>query len=233
MFALARFAGLRTPSETFRLRWDDIDWQNNRFTITSPKTEHHLGKGSRIVPLFPELLPHLRSAFEQANDGSEFVVTRYRDASANLRTQLQRIIKRAGLTPWPKLWQNLRATRATELAQDFPQHVAAAWCGHSAKVAEQHYLQVTTDHYRQAVEARANLASPHARSEPKKATQNPTQHPPARGRIDLPARHKKRFETQQAASQSVQMPGTGVEPARSLTSTATSTRRVCQFRHPG
>lgn len=136
MFALARFGGLRTPSETLRLRWADIDWANNRFTVTSPKTEHHDGKGSRIVPLFPELLPHLREAFELADDGNEFVVTRYRDAGTNLRTHLQRIIKRAGLTAWPKLWQNLRATRATELAQNFPQHVAAAWCGHSAKVAE-------------------------------------------------------------------------------------------------
>lgn len=44
----------------------------------------------------------------------------------NLRTQLQRILKRAGLTAWPKLWQNLRATRATELADRYPAHVAAA-----------------------------------------------------------------------------------------------------------
>ena len=29
------------------------------------------------------------------------------------------------------------------------------------------------------------------------------------------------------------MPGRGFEPPRSVTSTATSTRRVCQFRHPG
>jgi hypothetical protein len=29
------------------------------------------------------------------------------------------------------------------------------------------------------------------------------------------------------------MPGRGFEPPRSFTSTATSTRRVCQFRHPG
>ena len=147
MFALARFGGLRTPSETLRLRWCDIDWAHSRFTVTSPKTEHHDGKGTRIVPLFPELLPHLREAFELADDGAEYVITRTRDGGINLRTHLQRIIKRAGLIPWPKLWQNLRATRATELAQHFPQHVAAAWCGHSAKVAEQHYLQVTAEHF--------------------------------------------------------------------------------------
>ena len=32
-------------------------------------------------------------------------------------------IKRAGLTPWPKLFQNLRSTRETELAETFPLHV--------------------------------------------------------------------------------------------------------------
>ncbi len=84
--------------------------------MTSPKTEHHDGKRARIVPLFPELVPHLRNAFEQAEEGEEFVITHTRDAGVNLRTGLQRIIKRAGLAPWPKLWHNLRASRATELA---------------------------------------------------------------------------------------------------------------------
>lgn len=97
MFALVRFGGLRTPSETFALRWADIDWAGGRFKVHSPKTAHHEGKEFRMVPLFPELLPHLREAFERADDGAEYVVTRYRDAGQNLRTQLQQIIKRAGL----------------------------------------------------------------------------------------------------------------------------------------
>ena len=71
------------------------------------------------------------------------MITRYRDTNANLRTQLLRIIKRAGLTPWPKLFQNLRASRATELAAEHPGHVAADWLGHSNKVADKHYRQVT------------------------------------------------------------------------------------------
>ena len=44
---------------------------------------------------------------------------RYRDANVNLRTQLTRIIQRAGLTPWPKLIHNLRSTQQTELAEQF------------------------------------------------------------------------------------------------------------------
>lgn len=55
--ALARYAGLRTPSETLSLRWVDIDWEAGRMIITSPKTEHHADGQRRVVPLFPEIRP--------------------------------------------------------------------------------------------------------------------------------------------------------------------------------
>ena len=63
---------------------------------------------------------------------------------------MQRIIRRAGLEPWPKLWQNLRSTRETELADRFPAHVASKWIGNSVAVATKHYLQTTEDHFTQA-----------------------------------------------------------------------------------
>ncbi|MFM9961548.1 MAG: tyrosine-type recombinase/integrase [Planctomycetaceae bacterium] len=125
IFALARFGGLRTPSESLLLRWADVDWERGRLLIRSPKTEHHEGKDSRLVPIFPELCPHLEAAWDQAADGAEFVINRYRDGNANLRTQLLRIIAKAGVTPWPKLFQNLRSTRETELTETFPLHVVS------------------------------------------------------------------------------------------------------------
>ena len=63
----------------------------------------------------------------------------------NLRTQLKRIIRRAGFTPWPKLFQNLRSTRETELTEQYPLHVVCAWIGNSQPVAAKHYLQVTDE----------------------------------------------------------------------------------------
>jgi hypothetical protein len=56
-----------------------------------------------------------------------------------LRTQLERIIAKTGPKPWPKLFQNLRASRATELAIEHPAHIAAAWLGHLTLVANEHY----------------------------------------------------------------------------------------------
>ena len=152
IFALARFGGLRTPSETLLLRWADVDWERGRLLIRSPKTEHHEGKDSRLVPIFPELRTHLEMAWDQAAEGAEFVVTRYRDCNANLRTQLLRIIDKAGLTSWPKLFQNLRSTRETELTETFPLHVVTAWLGNSQLIAAKHYLQVTDSHFQEATQ---------------------------------------------------------------------------------
>jgi integrase len=150
LFALSRYGGLRCPSEHLGLRWCDLNWERARMTVTSPKTEHHPGGGSRVVPLFPELRPFLESAWEQAEPGTEFVITRYRDPNVNLRTQLEKIIRRAGLKPWPKLFQNLRSTRETELAESYPIHAVCDWLGNTRAVAAKHYLQTTAAHFEQA-----------------------------------------------------------------------------------
>ena len=114
------------------------------------------------MPLFPELRPHLQAVLDElladfdpkANRLSEQpVISRYRDTNANLRTQMLRIIKRAGCTAWPKLFQNLRSTRETELAERFPMHVVCEWIGNSQAVAAKHYLQTTDEHYAAATEA--------------------------------------------------------------------------------
>ena len=146
--AWARFGGVGTPSETLGLRWGDIDWDQNRFTVTSPKTNKQ-GKPWRIVPLFPELREILAEAFDLAPDRAEFVITRYRND--NLRTQFNRILKRAGVTPWPKPFQNLRSSRETELANAFPLHVVSEWLGNTPSIAMKHYLTTTDDHFQRAI----------------------------------------------------------------------------------
>ena len=95
------------------------------------------------------------SVWDEVPEGmgrDEYVITRYRETRQNLRTQLCRIIKRAGLKPWPKPWHNLRSTRQTELAEKYPIHVVCSWLGNSRAVAQAHYLQVTDAHFDQAVQ---------------------------------------------------------------------------------
>jgi integrase len=147
---LARYAGLRIPSEVVALKWEDISLDGNTMTITSPKTEHH-GKGNRVCPIFPALRPLIEDAREAAPTDCEFVLQRYRNPTQNLRTHFQRIIKRAGVEPWVKLWQNLRSSCATELADQYPEHVLTKWLGNTPKVAKEHYFQVTDEHWMRAV----------------------------------------------------------------------------------
>lgn len=153
LFALSRYGGLRCPSEHLQLRWSDVDFPGGRMIVRSPKTEHHQGKGVRVVPLFPELRPYLEDVERLAPERSEFVITRYRSANKNLRTALLRYIDRAGVEPWPKLFNNLRSSRQTELEEEFPSHVVCAWIGNSEKIARKHYLQVTADHFARALRA--------------------------------------------------------------------------------
>jgi hypothetical protein len=94
-------------------------------------------------------------AFELAPEGAEYVINHYRSTNQNLRTQLNRIIERAGLEPWPKLFHNLRACRETELATEHPLHVVCYWIGNSATIAQKHYLQVTDEHLEKAAQGGA------------------------------------------------------------------------------
>jgi integrase len=148
--AMAQYAGLRVPSEALALTWDDINWEHSRIVVRTPKTAHHADGGVRVVPIFPELRPHLNAMWDAPDDGQPFVVTRYRDATKNVRTQLNRWCLQAGVKPWPKPFQNMRATRATELADQFPSHVCAKWLGHSERIADEFYRSVTDDHYKRA-----------------------------------------------------------------------------------
>jgi integrase len=171
LFALSRYGGLRCPSEHLALRWMDVDWDKGRLVVHSSKTEHHDGGDCRIIPLFPELRPLLEAAWAEAVEGgSPYVITKYRDTNSNLRTHLCRIIKRAGLAPWPKLFHNLRSSRQTELAEQYPIHVVCAWLGNSQAVAQAHYLQVHDLHF-----AHATLGPTAAAKEaaPEKAARNP------------------------------------------------------------
>lgn len=146
LVALARFAGLRTPSEPFALRWEDVNWERQRFTVGSPKT------GIRVVPIFPLLRPYLNAAWEAAEPGAEYVLPR--DFRPNpqlgkisigcaIRIAFMRMIRRAGFVPWRQPWHALRASCESDLAAAFPLAIVAKWLGNSPTVAMRHYIDTT------------------------------------------------------------------------------------------
>lgn len=143
IIALSRFGGMRCPSEHLSLRWADIDWTGGRIAVSSPKT------GKREIPLFLELRTALDD-MRQLTGEVGHVLTGPAGFDTNFRTGLKRIIKRAGLTEWPRLFHNLRASRQTELCQHYPLHVVCAWLGNSAPIADRHYLTVRDEDFAKA-----------------------------------------------------------------------------------
>lgn len=153
IFGLARFAGLRTPSESFGLKWPDIDDDGRKMLVRSPKTEHHEGRDVRFVPVCPEL-QQLLDAYDPRGDGKDHsadrVISQHR--ISNVATTARKIIERAGLTPWPRLFNNLRASCQTDWTAKLPLHAVCAMIGNSELIAARHYLQVTDSHFAEIAE---------------------------------------------------------------------------------
>ena len=91
-----------------------------------PKTEHHPGKESRVIPCSRNCA-RLEKAFELAPKGSvnscEKSASRRwgrRVGGGVICGRLREDHRRAGLTAWPRLFHNLRASRETELMERFP-----------------------------------------------------------------------------------------------------------------
>ena len=198
IIALCRFGGLRCPSEIINLTWSDVNLPEGFMILRQPKVEHHEGGGVRVCPIFVELRPYLEAAWDAAPERTTHVVNRYRDQMQNLRTTFEKIITRAGHRPWPRLFQNLRATRETELLGRFPAKDVTQWIGNSIAVAMDHYAMPTQATFKAATTTPINdLTSstpppapastegdvkPDASSRQTRQidpTQNPKQHPAA------------------------------------------------------
>jgi integrase len=157
---LARFGGLRSPSEILPMRWDQVNWEHETLLIKSPKTKRYEGRDQRTVPLFPEIRDALEELWEEAPDGEPLLFPGHQITGAGLSSELQRTCRAAGIALWPRPWQNLRATRETELLEEFPIHAVAQWLGHSPAVAIQHYAQIVKEHQARAVKMRKSVLQP-------------------------------------------------------------------------
>ena len=148
LIGIARYAGLRCPSEIQELKWSDVNWERKALNVRSPKTAAKPQHAVRVVPVAAELQPILLELFEAAEDGAVEMVPQAHKAHVNISHGVRRIIERAGLKPWPRLLQNLRASCATDWAGEYPMHESAKWLGHSPTVAAKHYLQSKDLHFK-------------------------------------------------------------------------------------
>jgi len=170
-FALNRLAGLRCPSEIINLEWSDVLWDQDLIVVRSPKTKRHEGGKMRKVPIFKDLRPWIQEHYDAASDCEPRIFTKYRMSSAGFNNKLERILRRIGIAMWPKPFMNMRASRETELMEEFPIQVVAAWMGHSPKIALMHYAQVKDSHMKKATGRKPTRTgvriTSHSGSEPK------------------------------------------------------------------
>jgi len=174
MFSLWRFAGLR-KTEIYELKWSGVLWDSGKILVPSPKTKHHEGREERYVPI-GDIYPILREAFEQPGQG-DLIITQYSRSNSNLDKPMKKILADAGVTPWPKLFQNMRASCETDwLDRGISAHVVANWIGHSVKIQVTNYAQVDAHHF-----DKFNARSGHF-----SVAQNPAQQTRAAGSIGPP-----------------------------------------------
>lgn len=208
MLAFARYGGMRSH-ETRMQRWEDIDIPNRKMIVRSTKTPPE-----KVCPIFPELLPHLMRAKEMAPDGAELVVTRYGPKN-NIGETMKKIIKRAGLEAWPKMMQNLRATRETELIAAYPIKDVASWLGNSAPIAMKHYAMTMQSSFERAI---ANGAGTDCQKAPPNS-------PPATANNSVQKHSSEKSDSLKPAKngalgagdchvQTLKMPRAGLEPAQ-------------------
>jgi integrase len=151
IIALARIGGLRCSSELKQLRWSDINWEQNRFLVRSPKTERHEKHRERIVPLFAELRTELdRHFLLDETVGNEFVIQSYQGTSWGLNDPFQRIACNAGLGTILRPFDNMRMSRSNEVLSAWGEAKESLWIGHSVQVMKNHYLCVSDDDFAKA-----------------------------------------------------------------------------------
>jgi hypothetical protein len=145
ILALARYAGLRIPSEIKDLRFTDFEdscFSNGTGIFRVPVS----GKtGTRRVPLFNELIPHLKAIQEKSKPEQEFVFEKYRSCK-NIGTLIKKKMQKAGLKVWEKFFINQRSSCQTDKERlGWSRSVMDAVFGNSEAIRIQHYIQPLPD----------------------------------------------------------------------------------------
>ena len=114
-------------------------------TINPRESAGYGQKGVRDIPIDPLL----REALLKIGPGApeDRGALRVTSATTNMRKMLLTAVLRAGLKPWPRLFQNLRASCEMDWADWAGHHAAAAWIGHSLAISAKHYVRVRGDHF--------------------------------------------------------------------------------------
>ena len=145
LLALARFGGLRIPSEIRHLRYSD-------FTENVIRIHQDTKTGAREVPFFGEireifvrlqsLCPAQKNFPNCINSASELVFVNL----GNFRGRVVSAIRASGVEQWAKLFVNLRSSCITDAVErGYKEKTLDSIFGNSAVVRSRHYVQFRKD----------------------------------------------------------------------------------------
>lgn len=154
VFALGRFAGLRTPKECRTIKPDHVDFQARTFKIFDCKE-----KEFRKMPLFDLVYDEFVLHRSQVDWGRYVMSNGFRHKSdANNWGLMKEAVKRSAHKAWPDLRRNLRSSCVNELLEaGFPEWKVCAWLGHSVRTSRKHYQEQTDKQLAAAVETMRSL----------------------------------------------------------------------------
>jgi site-specific recombinase XerC len=134
LLALARFGGLRIPSEIRHLRFCD-------FTGSVIRIHPATKTGAREVPLFGEIREIINRM--EAGLGENFSPAAIVFANlGKFRYRIVSAIAASGVERWEKLFVNLRSSCITDMAErGYTEKTLDAIFGNSAAVRSRHYVQ--------------------------------------------------------------------------------------------
>ncbi len=176
IIVLARFGGLRCPSEVLPLRWDAVNWDQAVMRVASPKTARYPDGQTRVLPLFPEMHDVLAALWETASMGEALMFPHHQVTGARLTNKLRRACWASGQPLWVRPWQNMRASLETELLNSKPIHVVANWFGHSPAIALKHYAQIVKEQVAKAANVKLGKSVLRFGDSPGKAKQKAKLH---------------------------------------------------------
>ena len=137
LLALARFGGLRIPSEIRQLRYCD-------FTDRVIRIHEDTKTGAREVPLFGEIreiFDRIVAAAQPSESSGRIFVN-----LGDFRPRIVSAIRAGGVEQWSKLFVNLRSSCITDMVERrYSEKMLDSMFGNSAVVRQRHYVQFRKD----------------------------------------------------------------------------------------
>jgi len=148
VFAFARWAALRIPSEIRHLKWSDFYEVDGQRFFSVARKEFGTKTGAREIRVIPELLPYL----EKLNREQEYLFEHYRKHS-NTSSEIHKKLEKAGVEIWEKLFVNLRSSLMTDFKiACIPEYIMDKFFGNTEKVRQKHYINLKAVSDRQYAE---------------------------------------------------------------------------------